>query len=131
MTRTSAATKCEASVSPLPPTKPVSAELTERLKAAGIWQMVNAAYYGVFVRNGCMVIAQRNADTGEYTSLGSAGYPLEGVGVAFLEWKDDQPYLTRKDHDPVLATPEQLKTLRKFAQDVRMALGMPEEVNQS
>ena len=117
-------------MSPLPPTKSVPEEITARLKAVGVWQMVNAACYGVFVRSGCMVVAQRNPDTGEYISLGSAGYSLEGMGVAFLQWKDEKPYLFRKDFDPVPATPEQLETLRNFSKDVKGALGVPEEAPQ-
>jgi hypothetical protein len=111
-------------VSPIPPSKPLPSEITARLESVGVWQMVNAAYYGVFVRNGCMVVAQRNPDTGEYTSMGSAGYSVEGIGVAFLQWKDDTPYLYRKDFDPVPATPEQLETLRQFSSDVKNALGL-------
>ena len=114
-------------MSPIPPTKPVAQEITERLQAVGIWQMVNAAYYGVFVRDGCMVVAQRNPDTGAYTSLGSAGYSLEGIGMAFLLWKDEQPYLYRKDFEPVPATPEHLEMLRKFSADVKAAIGLQEE----
>jgi hypothetical protein len=113
-------------VSPIPEKKPVPEELTARLQAAGIWQMVNAAYYGVFVREGCLVVAQRNPDTGAYTSIGSSGYPLEGVGVAFLQWQGDQPFLYHKDCGAVPATPEQLATLRKFSADVKAALGLEE-----
>jgi hypothetical protein len=105
--------------------------MAARLEAAGVRQMVNAAYYGVFVRNGCMVVAQRNPDTGQYTSLGSAGYSVEGVGVAFLQWKDEKPYLFRKDFDPLPATPEQLEILRQFSADVKAAIGVPDEVPQS
>ncbi len=114
-------------MSPLPPTQPVRSDITARLEALGIWQMVNAAYYGVFVRSGCMVIAQRNPDTGEYTSIGSAAYSLDGIGMAFLQWKGEQPYLYRKDYDPVPATPEHLEKLRQFSADVRSALGLPDE----
>ena len=110
----------------IPEKKPVPEELTARLQAAGIWQMVNAAYYGVFVRDGCMVVAQRNPDTGVYTSMGNSGYPLPGVGVAHLQWQGDQPFLCRKDFDPVPATAEQLETLRKFSADVKAALGLEE-----
>jgi hypothetical protein len=113
-------------VSPIPEKKPVPEELTARLQAAGIWQMVNAAYYGVFVRDGCMVVAQRNPDTGAYTSLGSSGYPLEGVGVAYLQWQGDQPFLYHKDCGAVPASPEQLATLRKFSADVKAALSLEE-----
>ena len=117
-------------MSPLPPTKPVADEITTRLKAVDVWQMVNAACYGVFVRSGCMVVAQRNPGSGEYVSLGSAGCSLEGMGIAFLQWKDEKPYLVRKDFDPVPATPEQLETLRKFSKDVQNALGLPDEATQ-
>jgi hypothetical protein len=86
--------------------------------------MVNAAYYGVFVRNGCLVVAQRNPNTGEYTSLGSAGYPLEGYGVAYVQYQGDQPFLYHKDSGPVPATPEQLETIRQFHDDVEAALGL-------
>ncbi len=118
-------------MSPVPPSKPLPSEITARLEATGVWQMVNAAHYGVFVRSGCMVVAQRDPDTGEYTSLGSAGYSLEGVGVAFLQWKDDIPYLYRKDFEPVPATPEQMETLRQFSADVKNALGLPDEIPES
>jgi len=111
-------------VSPIPPKKPVPEELTARLQAAGIWQMVNAAYYGVFVRDGCMVVAHRNPDTGVYTSLDGAGYPLEGVGVAHLQWDGDRPMLYHQVCGAVPATPEQLETLRKFSADVQAALGL-------
>ena len=111
-------------MSPIPPRKPVPEELTARLQAAGIWQMANAAYYGVFVREGCMVVAKRDPGTGVYTSLGSSGYPLEGVGVAYLQWDGDQPFLFHKDCGMVPATPEQVETLRKFSADVTAALGL-------
>jgi hypothetical protein len=113
-------------MSPIPPKKPVPEELTARLRAAGIWQMVNAAYYGVFVREGCMVVAQRNPNTGAYTSMGSSGYPLEGVGVAYLQWDGDRPFLYHKDCGAVPATEEQVETLRKFSADVKAALGLEE-----
>ena len=111
-------------MSPIPPKIPVPEELTARLHAAGIWQMVNAACYGVFVREGCMVVAQRNPDTGEYTSMGSSGYPLEGVGVAYLQWQGDQAFLYHQACGAVPATPEQLETLRRFSADVGAALGL-------
>jgi len=102
----------------------VPEELTARLQAAGIWQMVNAAFYGVFVREGCLVVVQRNPDTGVYTSMGSPGYPLENVGMAFLQWDGDRPFLFHKDCGAVPATPEQVATLRKFSADVGAALGL-------
>ncbi len=111
-------------MSPIPPKQPVPEELTARLTAAGIWQMVNAACYGVFVREGCVVVAQRDPDTGVYTSLGSSGYPLEGVGLAFLQWDGDRVFLYHKDCGAVQATEEQVETLRKFSADVTAALGL-------
>jgi hypothetical protein len=111
-------------VSPIPPKKPVPEELTARLQAAGIWQMVNAAYYGVFVREGCLVVVKRDPGTGNYTSMGNSGYPLEGVGVAYLQWDGDTPFLFHKDCGAVPATPEQVEILRKFSADVGAALGL-------
>jgi hypothetical protein len=112
-------------VFPLPERQPVPEEVTAQLQAMGIWQMVNAACYGVFVREGCMAVVQRNAGTGAYISIGSTGYSLES-GVAFLVWQDGEPYLTRKGNDPVPATPEQVAIIRKFAADVESALGLKE-----
>ena len=111
-------------MSPIPEKKPVPEEIATRLKAVGIWQFVNAAFYGVFVRDGCMVIAQRDPDTGGYTSLGSSGYPLKDVGVAYLQVQDGQAFLYHKDCGAVPATEEQVETLRKFSADVKAALGL-------
>ena len=113
-------------MSPLPDKKPIPAELAAKLEAAGIWQFVNAACYGVFVRKGCMIVAQRDPDTGAYKSMGSAGYPLEGVGVAYLQWQDDKPFLYHKDCGLVPATEEQLATLRSFSADLKAVLGLNE-----
>jgi hypothetical protein len=85
--------------------------------------MANAAFYGVFVRDGCLVVAQRNPETGEYNSLGSVGYPLP-KGLAFLQWRDDRPFLYHKECGAVPATPEQLAAIRKFSADVKAALGL-------
>jgi hypothetical protein len=113
-------------MSPLPPKQAVPDEIQQRLKALGIYQMVNAAFYGVFFRDGCMVIAQREPNSGMYYSIGSAGYNVDGVGVSFLVWDGDTPYLVRKDCDRVPATKEHLAILSKFSADIKAALGLEE-----
>jgi hypothetical protein len=72
------------------------------------------------------VVVKRNPDTGAYVSMGSSGYPLEGVGVAYLQWDGDRPFLYHKNCGAVPATPEQVETLRKFSADVKAALRLEE-----
>ena len=42
-------------------------------------------------------------------------------GLAYLVWRDGQPYLAAKGGETP-ATPEQVETIRKFSQDLSNAL---------
>ena len=118
-------------MSPLPPKQPVPEELTERLKAAGIWQMVDSTCYGVFVRDGCMVVAQREPVSGAFTSVGSVASNVPGVGMAYLQWQDNQPFLYRKEFGLTPASEEQLAAIRQFSIDVRHALRLEEPADEA
>ena len=74
--------------------------------------------YRVYGRENCvaMVHFTQSGDT----SIGSSGMMTES-GVAYLVWRDGKPSLVAKSTD-VAATPEQVETLRAFAEDLKVLI---------
>ena len=93
-------------------------ELEARLQAAGIGLVAESPAVSIFARDVCVAMAGRGADDG--FSLGSTGVMTEN-GLAYLIWRDGRPLLAAKGSE-VAATAEQEEAIRRFSEDLKMAL---------
>lgn len=91
----------------------MSPEISARLAAVGIQFIGEAREYRLYVREQCAAFVY-----GE--SVGSAGLMTEN-GLAFLVWRDEQPFLVAKGSE-VSATSEQVELLQQFSEDLKKAL---------
>jgi hypothetical protein len=70
-----------------------------------------------------VALAQTAAE--RITSLGSSGVMTE-QGLAYLVWRDGAPWLCSHGNE-VAAGAEQVDAIRKFSEDLKMALGLKKE----
>ena len=83
-----------------------------RLEDLNIRRMVEGPAVSIYVRDNCMAAVG--------STQGSTGLMTE-QGLAYLVWRDGQPYLAAKGGETP-ATPEQVETIRKFSEDLGAAL---------
>ena len=87
-----------------------------RLQDLNIRLMVEGPTVSIYGRDLCIAavggIHRRNQ--------GSTGLMTE-QGLAYLVWRDGQPYLAGKGGE-IPATPEQVETIRRFSEDLNTAL---------
>jgi hypothetical protein len=88
-----------------------------RLEDLNIRLIVEGPAVSMYVRDNCMA-AVGGSNPG--MNLGSTGMMTE-QGVAYLVWRDGQPYLAAKGSE-TRATPEQVETIRRFSADLKNAL---------
>jgi len=86
-----------------------------RLDDFNIRLMVEGPAVSLYIRDNCIA-----AVGGAAQGQGSTGL-MTDQGLAYLVWHDDQPYLAGKGGE-ILATPEQVETIRKFSEDLNTAL---------
>jgi hypothetical protein len=98
-------------------------EIAARLAACDILMAAQAPDYCMFVRGNCVALAQTAAE--RITSLGSSGVMTE-QGLAYLVWRDGAPWLCSHGNE-VAAGAEQVDAIRKFSEDLKMALGLKKE----
>ena len=83
-----------------------------RLEDLNIRLMVEGPAVSIYARDNCMAAVGG--------TQGSTGMMTE-QGLAYLVWRDGQPYLASKGGETP-ATPEQVETIRRFSQDLSNAL---------
>ena len=99
-----------------------------RLDDLNIRLMVEGPAVSIYVRDNCIAAVGGahggslggSVDSSVRSSQGSTGMMTE-QGLAYLVWRDGQPYLAAKG-GATPATPEQVETIRKFSQDLSNAL---------
>jgi hypothetical protein len=78
--------------------------------------------YRLYGRENCVAMV-RFTQSGD-TSIGSSGMMTES-GLAYLMWREEGPRLVGKGVDAP-ALPEQVETLRQFAEDLKAFLAADE-----
>lgn len=98
----------------------MSLEKLERLAAAGIQILpaVSIENYFVLERDGFVALVERRGDG--FGRVGTAGLLTE-AGVAPLVWRESVGYFVAKGFQQQ-ATDEQVLLLRRFSEDLRVAL---------
>jgi len=100
----------------------VTPELAARLQRFGIGLVTESPAVSIFARENCIAMAGRGP-TGSL-SLGSTGI-LTDQGLAYLVWREGQAWLAAKGSE-LAATPEQVAAIRKFSEDLEVALQLEE-----
>jgi hypothetical protein len=100
----------------------VSPEVAARLDKLEIHSLAASNAYHLFVREECVAVAHRGPQ-GEFTSIGSSGL-MTGDGLAYLIWRHGQPFLIAHGDKETSATPDQVEAIRRFAADLKQALGL-------
>jgi hypothetical protein len=101
----------------------VSPEIAARLADLNIQLAAQARDYCLFVRGNCLALAQA-AEEG-FTSIGASGMMTEN-GIAYLVWREGRPVLAAHGGHEQPATPEELETVRRFSEDLKLTLGLPQ-----
>ena len=78
--------------------------------------MVEGPSVSFYVRDRCIAAASGTHGSNQ----GSTGMMTE-QGLAYLIWRDGQPYLAAKGGE-TRATPEQVEAIRQFSEDLNTAL---------
>ena len=81
--------------------------------------MAEGLAVSIYVRGDC-IAAVGGPHGGAGINQGSTGM-MTDQGLAYLVWRDGQPYLAAKGGETP-ATPEQVETIRRFSQDLNTAL---------
>lgn len=98
-------------------------EISARLAACDILMVAQAKDYCMFVRGNCVALVQSVAE--RFTSIGSSGMMTE-KGLAYLVWREGTAMLASHGSQ-VEAGAEQVEAIRKFSEDLKMALGLGRE----
>jgi hypothetical protein len=101
----------------------VTPEIAPRLHTCDIQLAAQTRDYCMFARGNCVALVQ--SAEGRFTSVGSSGMMTE-KGLAYLVWRDGEAWLSAHGSQ-VAAEAEQVEDIRKFSEDLKMALGLKEE----
>ena len=82
--------------------------------------MVEGPAVSIYARDHCIAAVGGTDGGGAGINQGSTGMMTE-QGLAYLVWRDGQPYLAAKGGE-IPATPEQVETIRRFSEDLSTAL---------
>ena len=74
----------------------------------------------IYFRENCIAAVGAGASGGPSVNQGSTGIMTEN-GIAYLVWRDGQPYLAAKGSETP-ATTEQVAAIEKFSRDLATAL---------
>ena len=88
------------------------------LGSTGIQLLTETRSYSMFARDNLIALVERTAEG--YGSIGSTGI-LTDRGLAYLIWRDGQPFLSGKGFEQP-ATEEQVAAVRRFSEDLKAAL---------
>ena len=101
----------------------MSPEIAARLADFNIQLAAQARDYCLFVRGNCLALVQAAEES--FTSIGASGMMTEN-GIAYLVWREGQPVLAAHGGHEQPATPEELETVRRFSEDLKLTLGLAE-----
>jgi hypothetical protein len=87
-----------------------------RLEELNIRLMAEGPAVSIYTRDDCIAAVGGTPRTNQ----GSTGMMTE-QGLAYLVWRDGQPYLAARGGETP-ATPEQVAAIRKFSEDLNIAL---------
>jgi hypothetical protein len=96
----------------------VTPETAARLQSLDIQWHTQARGYYLFVRENCAAFAHERDGA---IALGSSGIMTE-QGLAYLMWRDEQPYLAAHGGSETPAHPAHVAAVRRFAEDLKAAL---------
>ena len=99
------------------------------LGSTGIQLLTETRGYSMFTRDNLLALVERTAEG--YGNIGSTGILTER-GLAYLIWRDGQPYLAGKGFEQPAAE-EQVAAVRRFSEDLKAALqrctsGLPTDI---
>ncbi len=101
----------------------MSPEIAARLADLNIQLAAQARDYCLFVRGNCLALAQSAGES--FTSIGASGMMTEN-GIAYLVWREGHPVLAAHGGHEQPATQEELETVRRFSEDLKLTLGLAE-----
>jgi hypothetical protein len=96
----------------------VTPETAARLENLNIQWHTQARGYYLFVRENCAAFAHEREGA---IALGSSGIMTE-AGLAYLVWRDEQPFLAVHGAGETPALSDQVAAVRRFADDLKSAL---------
>jgi hypothetical protein len=99
----------------------VSPEIAARLADLNIQLAAQARDYCLFARGNCLALVQAAGET--FTSIGASGMMTEN-GIAYLLWREGVPVLAAHGGHERPATPEEVETVRRFSEDLKLTLGL-------
>ena len=99
----------------------MSPEIAARLADLNIQLAAQARDYCMFMRGNCVALVQSVSD--RFTSIGSSGMMTEN-GIAYLVWREGHPVLAAHGGHEQPATQEELETVRRFSEDLKLTLGL-------
>ena len=99
----------------------MSPEIAARLADLNIQLAAQARDYCLFVRGNCLALAQSAGES--FTSIGASGMMTEG-GIAYLVWREGHPVLAAHGGHEQPAAQEELETVRRFSEDLKLTLGL-------
>ena len=99
----------------------MSPEIAARLADFNIQLAAQARDYCLFVRGNCLALAQSAGES--FTSIGASGMMTEN-GIAYLVWREGRAWLAAHGGHEQPVTPEELETVRRFSEDLKLTLGL-------
>jgi hypothetical protein len=96
----------------------VTAETAARLESLNIQWHTQARGYYLFIRENCAAFAHEREGG---LALGSSGI-MTDLGLAYLMWREEQPFLAAHGGSEMPARDEQVAAVRRFAEDLKRAL---------
>jgi hypothetical protein len=97
----------------------VTSETAARLQSLNIQWHTRERGYCLFVRENCAAFAQEREGA---LKLGSSGI-MTDHGLAYLVWRQEQPFLAAHGGMENPANAEQLEAIQRFSEDLKRALG--------
>jgi hypothetical protein len=93
-------------------------DVVVELGSTGIQLLSETASFCIFARDNLIALVERRADG--YGGIGSTGIMMER-GLAYLIWRDGQPFLAGKGFEE-RAADAQVLAVRSFSEDLKAAL---------
>ena len=97
----------------------MSPEISARLTDLNIELAAQTTEYCLFVRGNCLALVRTAGDG--LASIGASGIMTEN-GIAYLVWSEGRSVLAAHGGHEQAATGEQLETIRRFSEDLKLAL---------
>jgi hypothetical protein len=97
----------------------VNPETAARLAELNIQLAAQTKDYCLFARENCLALAQLAGES--FSSIGASGIMTEN-GIAYLVWREGRAVLAAHGGQEQTATPEQVETVRRFSEDLKLTL---------